>query len=244
MKWSYRLARVAGIDVRIHITFLLLPLWFGYQGWLRGGATAALQGSVFILALFFCVLLHEFGHALAGRRCGIRTRDITLLPIGGVARMENIPEKPSQELGIAVAGPAVNVAIGTLLALALAATGGVLSGPESGLRLTMHELLFVNVALVVFNLIPAFPMDGGRVLRALLAMGVGHLRATLIAARLGQGIAVLFAVAGFFGNPMLVLIAMFVFSGAQQELRYAQQRQAFESMRREAANTEPPILWP
>ena len=231
------MARVVGIDVRIHITFLLLPLWFGYQGWLSGGAVGALQGAAFILALFFCVLLHEFGHALAGRRFGIRTRDITLLPIGGVARMENIPEKPSQELVIAVAGPAVNVAIGSLLAVVLALTGGMMSGPETEWRLALHELLFVNFGLVVFNMIPAFPMDGGRVLRALLAMGFGHLRATLIAARTGQGIAVLFAVGGFFGNPMLVLIAMFVFSGAQQELKYARQREAYEAMRREAAKT-------
>jgi len=243
MKWSYRIARVSGIDVRLHATFLLLPLWFGYTDWQRGGWPAAMASVVFILALFFCVLLHEFGHAMAGRRYGIRTPDITLLPIGGVARMENIPDKPIQELVIAVAGPAVNVGIGGILALILVGTGGISGGPESGVRDLMRSLLMVNFGLVAFNMIPAFPMDGGRVLRALLAMGFGHLQATRIAARTGQVIAVLFAGAGFFWNPMLVLIALFVFGGAKQELDYAMQREEFRRLRERMAEGGPEDLF-
>jgi Zn-dependent protease len=221
MKWSFRVCRVAGIDVRIHITFLLLPLFFGWSGWQEGGAAGARNEVVFILALFLCVLLHEFGHALAGRHYGIPTPDITLLPFGGVARMTRIPSKPLQELVIAVAGPAVNVAIAGGLGILLFAGGGFFSGPPSGERVFLHQLLTVNAGLVLFNMIPAFPMDGGRILRALLSMGCGHFRATQIAARVGQVLAVVFAVAGFFSNPMLVLIGLFVFSGAQDELAYA-----------------------
>jgi len=240
MKWSYRIARISGIDVRIHLTFLLLPAFFGFNGWRDAGWPGALGEVSFIVALFFCVLLHEFGHALAGRHYGIRTPDITLLPIGGVARMEQIPEKPSMELVIAVAGPAVNVAIATALAGILTLTGGILAGPETTLRVMMHNLLVVNCGLVFFNMIPAFPMDGGRVLRALLAMKFSHLAATRVAARTGQALACGFAVLGFFGNPMLVLIALFVFNGAQDELEYAHQRDQYQQMLREVmANREP-----
>jgi Zn-dependent protease len=235
MKWSYRIARVAGIDVRIHVTFLLLPAYFGFLGWQEAGLAGALNELSFIGALFLCVLLHEFGHALAGRHYGIRTPDITLLPIGGVARMESIPEKPSMELIIAVAGPAVNVAIALGLAAILALTGGILEGPDSTLRIQLHNLLVVNCGLVFFNMIPAFPMDGGRVLRALLAMKFSHLTATRFAARTGQIMACGFAVLGFFANPMLILIALFVFSGAREELQYAIQRQQYEELLREIA---------
>jgi stage IV sporulation protein FB len=218
MKWSYRIARIAGIDIRIHLTFLLLPLFFGITDWQSGGAAAAAESVAFILVLFFCVLLHELGHALAGRAFGIRTPDITLLPIGGVARMERIPAYPLQELVIAVAGPAVNVVIAGAIYSWLALAGAV---GTSGLNGFLNGLALVNVGLVVFNCIPAFPMDGGRVLRALLAMRLRYLTATKIAVRIGQAIALLFAAAGFFWNPMLVLVAVFVFGGAQQELEYA-----------------------
>lgn len=223
MKWSFRIARISGIEVRIHATFLLLPLFYGISGWRDAGFSGAMEEIVFIGALFLCVLLHEFGHALAARRYGIRTPDITLLPIGGVARMENIPEKPSMELVIALAGPAVNVLIGSLLSLALVLSGGILQGAESTGRILLHNLLFVNCGLIVFNMIPAFPMDGGRVLRAVLAMKWSHLAATRVAARTGQVLACGFAILGFFGNPMLLLIALFVFNGAQEELQYATQ---------------------
>lgn len=241
MKWSYRIARFAGIDVRIHVTFLLLPAYFGFLGWQEAGLTGALNELSFIGALFLCVLLHEFGHALAGRHYGIRTPDITLLPIGGVARMESIPEKPSMELFIAVAGPAVNVGIALALAGILTLTGGILDGPESNLRIQLHNLLVVNCGLVLFNMIPAFPMDGGRVLRALLAMKLSHLKATHLAARTGQVMACGFAVLGFFANPMLVLIALFVFNGAQEELQHAIQQQQYEELLKEIARRRDPF---
>lgn len=241
MKWSYRIARFAGIDVRIHVTFLLLPAYFGFLGWQEAGGRGALGEISFIGGLFLCVLLHEFGHALAGRRYGIRTPDITLLPIGGVARMETIPEKPSMELVIAVAGPAVNVAIAAVMALILIFTGGILEGPETTIRIQIHNLLMVNCGLVLFNMIPAFPMDGGRVLRALLAMKFTHLTATRVAARIGQVMACGFAVLGFVANPMLVLIALFVFNGAQEELQYAIQRQQYEELLREIQRRSDPF---
>ena len=134
MKWSYRIARIAGIDVRIHITFLLLPLYFGWVGWQSGGPAEATRSVLFILLLFICVLLHEFGHAIAGRHYGVSTPDITLLPIGGVARMLAVPDKPKEEFVIAVAGPAVNVVIAAVLAPILWLTGGLFSGPASETR--------------------------------------------------------------------------------------------------------------
>lgn len=229
MPWSYRIARIAGIDVRIHATFLLLPLYFGFMEWRVEGPEAAARSVFFILLLFLCVLLHEFGHALAGRRYGIRTPDITLLPIGGVARMESIPDKPSQELVIALAGPAVNVGIVAILAPVLIFTGGVFSGPATETRLLLHNLVLVNTGLLAFNLIPAFPMDGGRVFRALLAMRWSWTRATIIAARTGQGVAILFGLAALWdSNPLLLLVALFVFSGAQQEIAYARAREERE----------------
>jgi Zn-dependent protease len=231
MRWSYRIARVAGIDVNIHVTFLLLLAWFGAISWRSGGAAGAVQGVGFTLLLFLCVLLHEFGHAFAARAYGIRTPDITLLPIGGVARLERMPDKPIQELVVAVAGPAVNVVIAFLLVFVLAAKVSLASlagldgiGSVDG-SLTAN-LLAVNLMLVAFNAIPAFPMDGGRVLRALLAMKMNHLLATTIAARVGQVLALGFAVASLtgYGSPMLLFIALFVFAGAQQELAYARFR--------------------
>ncbi|MEI6032705.1 MAG: site-2 protease family protein [Verrucomicrobiae bacterium] len=223
MKWSYRIARVAGIDVRIHITFLLLLAWFAWMDWRAGGVEGAMVGAGFTLLLFLCVLLHEFGHSFAARAYGIRTPDITLLPIGGVARLERMPDKPVQELVVALAGPAVNV----LIALVLIVAFGVkisLSGESLA-----SKILAVNLILVAFNAIPAFPMDGGRVLRALLAMRLDHVLATTIAARVGQILAVGFAVVGYFEAPMLFFIAAFVFSGAQQELAYARFRAGLAS---------------
>jgi len=226
MRWSYRIARVAGIDVRIHVTFLLLLAWFGWMYWQDGGMPGAVQGVAVILLLFLCVLLHEFGHAFAARIYGIRTPDITLLPIGGVARIERMPDNPIQELVVAIAGPAVNVAIVLVLISVLAvkiSLSHFTGFDRMGGSLTA-QFLEINLMLVAFNAIPAFPMDGGRVLRALLAMKLSHLLATTIAARIGQVLAVGFAVVGFFGSPMLLFIAAFVFAGAQQELAYARFR--------------------
>lgn len=226
MRWSYKVARVAGIEVKIHITFLLVLAYFGVIYWQQGGVQGALEGVGFTLLLFLCVLLHEFGHAFAARAYGIRTPDITLLPIGGVARLERMPDKPVQELVVAIAGPAVNVAIALLLVVFMAAKlqmADLADIDRAGGGL-LQELLVVNVMLVVFNAIPAFPMDGGRVLRALLAMMMDHTKATMIAARVGQVLAVVFAVVSFFGPSMLLFIAVFVFLGAQQELAYARFR--------------------
>jgi Zn-dependent protease/CBS domain-containing protein len=224
MRWSLPLGSVAGIRLFVHVTFLLLIAWVAYESVARGEPPAAVAASVaFMLAVFACVLLHELGHALMGRRFGVRTRDITLLPIGGVARLERIPSDPVQELWIALAGPAVNVLIAAVLAPAVLATRG--PGPFLAAALTfdyresfLGALAGLNIWLVIFNMIPAFPMDGGRVLRALLALRLSYRRATRIAAGVGQVIAVLFVFVGFTRSmPILVLIGVFVWLGAQAE---------------------------
>ena len=229
MKWSLKLGRILGIDVYLHFTFLLLLGFIGLSQWLAArNIAAAADGVLFFLGLFACVLLHEFGHALMARRYGIPTRDITLLPIGGVARLESMPEKPAQEFWVALAGPAVNVVIALALGVGLALSGSLnsltqISATHGGL---IERLLAVNIFLVLFNLLPAFPMDGGRVLRSLLAMRMEFARATRIACTIGQGMAILFAFIGLFANPMLLLIAVFVWFGAAQEMGAAQTRSA------------------
>src|SRR5262249_30835403 len=170
MQWSIKVARVAGTEIRIHFTFLLFLAWIGIGYYQEGGAAAAFQGILFIVLLFGCVLLHEFGHALAARVYGIRTPDITLLPIGGVARLQRMPDQPRQELIVAIAGPAVNVVIAGLLLLVMGfkfhfSDLEQMHHPQAALA---AKVAGFNVVMVLFNLIPAFPMDGGRVLRALL----------------------------------------------------------------------------
>jgi len=220
MAWSFTIARVFGSEVRIHITFFLLLLWIGVAHYQQGGMAAAVEGIIFILALFACVVAHEFGHALMARRYGIRTPDITLLPIGGLARLERMPEKPAQEIAVALAGPAVNVVIAAILIVVLGASvdADALQALENPTVSFLARLATVNVFLVVFNMIPAFPMDGGRVLRALLAMRYSRLRATQIAARIGQGLAFFFGFLGLMtGNPILIFIAIFVYLAATAE---------------------------
>ncbi len=236
MRYSLHIARVAGTDVKIHATFFLLLAFLAFIYYRHGGAAAAIDGVLFVSLIFLSVLLHEFGHALAARRYGIRTPDITLLPIGGLARLERIPENPKQELVIAIAGPLVNVAIAGLLWAFLGVTGG-LPHPSTiesaGVSLPVR-LLTANIILVLFNLIPAFPMDGGRVLRAFLAMRMDYARATQIAATIGQGLAFLFGAFGLLNSPpipMLVLVAVFVFLGAGQEAALAQLRSASVGLR-------------
>jgi stage IV sporulation protein FB len=220
MGWSIPLGRVLGTEIRLHVTFLLLLAWIGFASGAEGGTAAAISSIVFISLLFACVVLHEFGHVLAARRYGIATPDITLLPIGGVARLERIPEKPSEELVVALAGPAVNVAIAALLFIALGGMPPVeaATNPENASHPMLARLFWVNVTLVVFNLIPAFPMDGGRVLRALLGYRLGHRRATEIAAAIGQALAFGFGFLGLInGAPLLVFVALFVWLGAGAE---------------------------
>ena len=233
MKWSWKIARIAGIDVYMHTTFLLLVGWVALSYWINeGNVQAMVSGVLFLLALFACVLMHEFGHALAARRYGIQTRDITLLPIGGMARLERMPEKPFQELWVALAGPAVNVGIAVVLFVVLLVTGTL--EPISTLSVTggnfFERLLAVNVSLVLFNLIPAFPMDGGRVVRALLASRMEYTQATQWAATLGQAVAFLLGFIGLFGNPFLIFIALFVWIGAAQESSMVQVKSALSGI--------------
>jgi Zn-dependent protease len=229
MKWSWKIGKLAGIELRIHATFLLLLGWVAASHWLRGKSLEAmLAGIGFIVALFACVLLHELGHALAARKYGIPTRDITLLPIGGLARLERMPEKPSQELWVALAGPAVNVAIAAVLFGWLTVTNGwePLLGVSVATGPFLERLWLANMWLVLFNLIPAFPMDGGRVMRALLASRMEYVKATQIAAGVGQALAFVFGFIGLFTNPMLVFIALFVWIGASQEASATQMKSA------------------
>ncbi len=226
MAGSYELLTIGGTQVRVHWTFFLLLLWFGLVEWLAVGGEAAVFAVIFIVLLFVCVLLHEFGHVLAARRFGIRTPDITLLPIGGMASMEHMPEKPSQEVIVALAGPAVNVVIAFLLVVVLGAHLNVaaLDLANSSGSSMLARLAVANVALVAFNLIPAFPMDGGRVLRALLAMHMGYVRATRTAAVVGQVFAVILGFVGLLGNPLLILIAVFVYFAATAESQSVEMR--------------------
>ncbi len=220
MKWSWRIGRIAGIDVYIHATFLILLAWVGIGHYMaHADIWDAARGVGFILALFGVVVLHELGHALAARRYGIRTRDITLLPIGGVARLERIPDNPRQELVVALAGPAVNVALagGLYVVIGLVDTLETLTQAQNVGGSFLSELMWANVALAVFNMLPAFPMDGGRVLRALLAARMPHVQATQIAAAVGQAMALLFGFVGLLaGTPLLIFVALFVWLAAAQ----------------------------
>jgi len=225
MSWSWKLGRIAAIDVYVHFTFFLLLGWEALRDYQAHGDTAeAISGLVFILILFGIVVLHELGHALAARSYGIRTRDIMLLPIGGVARLERMPRDPGQELVVALAGPAVNVVLAVVIYLVLALGRG-LSPFGEALQVGggfLDRLFWVNVSLAVFNLLPAFPMDGGRVLRAALAMRLDYARATQVAATIGQGVAILFGILGFIYDPLLIFIALFVWFGAAQEANQVQ----------------------
>jgi Zn-dependent protease len=232
MKWSWKIGRVAGIDLYVHATFLVLIAWVAFGHGMAGhGWQMTAAGVAFILTLFGCVLHHELAHALTAKAFGILTRDITLLPIGGLARLERMPEQPMQELWVALAGPTVNVVIAGVLYGILAMTGSLptaenLEAWSASDGSFLGRLMVVNLGLAVFNMIPAFPMDGGRVLRALLATQMDFVRATQIAASVGQGLAMLFGFLGLFSNPLLVFIALFVWIGAAQEAAMAQMKSA------------------
>jgi len=228
LRGSWRIARVAGIDVRIHVTFPILFAWVGLTGYLDGGAALAMLGVALLPLLFAIVVLHELGHALVARAYGIGTREILLLPIGGVARLERIPDRPRQELAIALAGPAVNLVLAAV-ALAFVGLAGAWSwatDPQDLPAAALATLIAANGAMFTFNLLPAFPMDGGRVLRALLALRLDYVIATRIAARVGQAMALLLAVVGLVSNPVLMLGALFVYSGAALELSAVELRAA------------------
>jgi Zn-dependent protease len=228
MSWSLKIARLFGINVYIHWTFLILLGWIFLSSLGSGqNMQEALLGVAFILTLFACVVLHEYGHALTARRFGVPTRRITLLPIGGVASLEKMPEKPREELLVAIAGPAVNVVIALLLFIVMQVAG--ITFPTEQLEdpsqislgnAFIPNLLAVNIILVLFNLIPAFPMDGGRVLRALLAMKYDRAKATAIAAQIGQFLAIGFVFLGFMYDFWLIFIGLFIFLGASGESRY------------------------
>src|SRR5271168_4274723 len=231
MRWSITIGRFGGTEVKIHITFILFLAWIGFSAWARGGPAAALDSTLFIVLLFACVVLHEFGHITAARRYGISTSEVTLLPIGGVASLQRLPSDPAQELVVALAGPAVNLAIGLVL---IAVVGSVrpdeltqIDNPNLSL---IGRLAIANIFLAVFNLIPAFPMDGGRVLHALVAMRVGGPRATEIAARIGQALAFGLGFLGLFGNPLLVFIAIFVYIAAAGEAQMSAGQQALKGV--------------
>jgi Zn-dependent protease len=238
MTWSFRIGRFFGIDVFLHFTFLIMLVWIVGDAYVRTRSWAvALDRLVFWVLLFTIVVLHEYGHALTARLFGVKTRDIILLPIGGIARLESIPQKPWQELLIAVAGPMVNVVLAMLCTIWMIADGTLealfkeaLRPPIAGNALQSLlegsmavRLLSVNITLIIFNMIPAFPMDGGRVLRSFLAMFLDYVQATWIAARIGQGVAIIFAILGFW-DPMLFLIAFFVWTGALQEAQFTSVR--------------------
>jgi Zn-dependent protease len=231
MRWSITIGKFAGTAVKIHITFILFLAWIAFSAWSRGGPAAALDSTVFIVLLFACVVLHEFGHIAAARRYGIGTPEVTLLPIGGVASLQRLPSDPNQELVVALAGPAVNLVIGLVL---IAIVGSVhpyeltqIDNPNLSL---IGRLAIANVFLAVFNLIPAFPMDGGRVLHALVAMRVGGPRATEIAARIGQALAFGLGFLGLFGNPLLVFIAIFVYIAAAAEAQMSAAHEALKGV--------------
>jgi Zn-dependent protease/CBS domain-containing protein len=229
MSWSIKLFKIRGIDVKIHLTFVLILIWAAYRWSSITGAgwEGAAFGVVATLLLFVAITLHELGHSFQALKFGVRVNDITLMPMGGLAQMEEIPEKPSQELRITLAGPLVNFAIaGLLIGLgALLQVRSVISLQELAQSLwqvswsgMLAYLTMANLAIGLFNLIPAFPMDGGRVLRALLATRIDYSKATTIAIFIGQGLAWLLGLWGFMiGNYILVLIAIFVWMGAGHE---------------------------
>jgi Zn-dependent protease/CBS domain-containing protein len=246
MSWSFRIARIKGIDIRVHATFGLVLAWAAVDWGNRQGLTGAFYGVAFISLLFLCVTLHELGHSLVALHYGMKVRDITLLPIGGVARLEGELKRPAHEFWMALAGPSVNLVIGLLIGAMVVPWLGWQALEDIGLLLgrlrilgterLFLELLTANVGLAFFNLLPAFPMDGGRVLRALLASHISELQATRIAMYVGQGVAAILGLVGvYIGALNLTLIALFIFAGARQEWREKQLKAAMQRVPASAA---------
>src|SRR5215207_1294097 len=238
MGGSFKVGRAFGIDIKIHWTFLLLLVFFAFLGYRdSGSAVGALVTAAVVVVLFFCVLLHEFGHSLVAQRLGLEVPDITLLPIGGLARLKRLPDRPIDEVKIATAGPLVNFVLAPLFLGVALLLGADLSGVSGGLvgvdslGGAFAVLALLNLVLAVFNLIPAFPMDGGRVLRGLLATRLGPVRATDISSTIGQGFAVVFILFGFFSNNfLLAIVGFFVFLGASGEAQLVRQREQMRGL--------------
>jgi Zn-dependent protease len=233
MKWSRKIGEVAGIGIYVHATFLLLIAWVLLTHFVQGASLSeALAELVFILALFASVVFHELAHSLTARRFGIQTRDITLLPIGGVAQLERMPQDPRQSFWVALAGPLSSLGLAAVLYIVLWVSGSL--QPLDSLNPTggsfLQQLMLTNLSLALFNLLPAFPMDGGRVFQALLAGRIGSNRATQVAASVGQAMAVLFGLAGLVFNPSLLLIAFFIWIGAGQEAANARMGSSLEGI--------------
>ena len=238
MKWSIVLGKIAGIEIKVHLTFVLILLWVAWrQIAADGSAYAVVMSLAFVLCIFSFVVLHELGHALTARHFGYQTQDIVLLPIGGVARFKNLPKDPRQEFLVAIAGPLVNLVLGAIFAIGIGVSG--LVAPEVGavgtvwtLSAFVYGLAGVNLMLFLFNLLPAFPMDGGRMLRAGLASRMNYARATRLAASVGQGFALVLSFVGLLiSNPMLIFIGLFVWIGAGQEARVATLKEKFAGVR-------------
>ncbi|HET9714778.1 MAG TPA: site-2 protease family protein [Pseudolabrys sp.] len=219
MSWSLNIGRVAGTVVRVHLTFLLFLAWIFAASYVASGAATAWDSVIFMVLLFLCVLLHEFGHIFTARAFGVTTPYVTLLPIGGVAQLERIPEEPWEEFLIAIAGPLVNIVIAAVLVYIFDATlqASAAAAVQNTRIPLIDRLAAVNIFLAVFNMIPAFPMDGGRVLRALLATRFGYVRATEVAASVGQFVAFALGFIGLMYNPILIFIAIFVYLAASSE---------------------------
>jgi Zn-dependent protease len=232
---SLPLGQISGIRLQIHWTFFIFLAWVVTAEIMQGSKVfEIINVTLFILSVFACIILHELGHALTAKRYGVKTRSITLLPFGGIAGMEKIPEKPSHELMIALAGPAVNLVIAGVLIAVIPLTNQVYSPNLFGIFTSYNflpSLITANITLALFNLVPAFPMDGGRVLRALLAFRYPRITATRIASFAGQIIAIIFIIAGLFINPFLVLIGIFVFAGAGIEARITETTTALKGLK-------------
>lgn len=234
MKWSIALGKIAGIRIELHLTFLLLVLVIAYSGYSSTGQLSSFfTEAAYVVVIFGVVVLHELGHALTARHFGIRTRRILLSPIGGIAELERMPEKPHEELLVALAGPMVNVVLAGVLAIWIVATGQSFEIDEGNLwgQSPAIRLLIINIVLAVFNMIPAFPMDGGRVLRAILGFFLPFAQATAIAASIGKAFAILFGIVGIFGNPILILIAVFIWFGASSEAGMSRLKSALRGVR-------------
>ena len=241
MRHSFPLGRLLGVSIRIHWTFILVALWFTWWGRAGdGGGWSALAALGLLAAIFTCVVLHELGHSLVAIRFGARVESITLLPIGGVAFMRWIHERPVHELLMALAGPAVNVLLAMLLWLARGPLEGPAAWPDS-LAGWLDTVMRANLVMALFNLVPAFPMDGGRVLRSVLGLLMSHARATRVAAILGQVMALVFIVLGWRLSPMLALIGFFVYMGAGREDRAVQFREALRGLRVRDAMATPSV---